>query len=303
MSREGRVAAIRVRYGRLTVRAESVVVVGTGLMAPGIAAACSAAGCSVTIAGRTAECAAAAAHAAGVRAAAIDEAAFGGCDLVVETVLEDLDVKRELYARVEPWLAADAVLATNTSSLAVAELAAQLARPERFAGFHFLNPANATAVVEVIPGPATAEATVATLVELARAMDKLPLVLRRDSPGFIWNRLQMAMLRECIQLLDEGVADLASIDAAVSDGLAPRWLAAGPLATSDLGGSATFRIVAEQLFPHLSATASVSPRLGPGFYAWSDEARAEIAELRAEALAQGRELAQRRRARTPRARE
>jgi len=236
------------------VSVESVVVVGTGAMAPGIAAACAAAGTSVTIAGRDEDRAAAAAEDAGddVRASPIEPAAFAGCDLVIETVVEDITVKRDLLSRIEGWLDAGAIVAPNTSSLPVGSLASALEHPGRLAGFHFLNPAAVTAVVEIVPGPATAPATIELLVELAGRMEKLPLVLRRDYPGFIWNRLQMAMIRECVHLLDEGVADLAAIEAAVSDGLAPRWIAAGPLATSDLGGSATFRIVAEQLtrLPH-----------------------------------------------------
>jgi 3-hydroxybutyryl-CoA dehydrogenase len=274
-----------------------VVVVGTGMMAPGIAAACAAAGASVTIAGRDVARAGIAAERSGegVRAASIEERSFSGCDLVIESVLEDLAVKRDLLSRLEAWLEADAVIATNTSSLPVGSLASALVRPGRLAGFHFLNPAALTTVVEIVPGPATAPGTVELLVGLARRMQKLPLVLRRDYPGFIWNRLQMAMIRECVHLLDEGVADLASIDAAVSDGLAPRWIAAGPLGTSDLGGSNTFRLVAEQLFGQLSSGAAVSESLGPGFYGWTDESTRRVTELRTEALRAGRAFAERRR--------
>jgi 3-hydroxybutyryl-CoA dehydrogenase len=266
-------------------------------MAPGIAAACAAAGASVTIAGRDAARARAAAELAGdrVRAAEIEEDAFAGCDLVIESVLEDLTVKRELLSRLEEWLEPDAVIATNTSSLPVSSLASTLASPARFAAFHFLNPAALTTVVEIVPGPATAPETINLLVDLAGRMQKLPLVLRRDYPGFIWNRLQMAVIRECVHLLDEGVADLAAIDAAVSDGLAPRWIAAGPLGTSDLGGSATFRLVAEQLFGKLSSDSAVSGSLGPGFYRWTDESAGAVKELRAEAIRAGRAFAERRR--------
>ena len=126
-------------------------------MAPEIAAACAAAGMSVRIAGRSAERAEDARRraeglGAHVEAAAIDAPAFAGADLVVETVVEDLEVKRALLARIEPWCPPEAVLATNTSSLRIADIAAPLARPERLAGLHFLKPAHLTAVVEVVPG-------------------------------------------------------------------------------------------------------------------------------------------------------
>ena len=282
------------------------MVVGTGAMAPEIAAACAAAGMSVLIAGRSPErteearrrAAELGAHA---EAAAIEPPAFAGADLVLETVVEDLEVKRALLARIEPWCAAETVLATNTSSLRIADVASQLARPERLAGLHFLKPAHLTAVVEVIPGPRTAPGVVDTLTEVAARMGKAPLMVRADAPGFIWNRIQFAVLRECLHMLEAGIADAADIDAAMSDGLAPRWTAAGPLATADLGGLATFALVAGLLQPHLSDAHEVSPELtrraasGRPFAEWTAAAGAASADLRAAALAQGREIAERRR--------
>jgi 3-hydroxybutyryl-CoA dehydrogenase len=131
-------------------------------------------------------------------------------------------------------------------------------------------------------------------------MGKAPLV-SADVPGFIWNRIQFAVLRECLHMLEQGVADAAAIDAAMSDGLAPRWMAAGPLATADLGGLPTFATVSRGLFPHLAdghgapavledAAASGTP-LAP----WTAGAGDEVARLRADALAAGREIATRRR--------
>jgi hypothetical protein len=92
-------------------------------------------------------------------------------------------INQEVLGTIEAWLPEDAVVATDTS----------------FAGLHFLNPAQLTAVVEVVPGPVTSYGTVGRLVELVRGMSKQPLVLRRDAPGFIWNRIQFAVLRECLQ--------------------------------------------------------------------------------------------------------
>jgi 3-hydroxybutyryl-CoA dehydrogenase len=284
------------------------VVVGTGAMAPEIAAALARAGMPVRIAGRDADRAEAARRAAlghldgagTVEAAAIAPGAFGDAALVVETVVEDAAVKRALLARLEPWCPPGAVLATNTSSLRIADLAAALARPGRFGGLHFLKPAHLTAVVEVVPGPDTDGVTVARLRDVAVAMGKAPLVVRADVPGFIWNRIQFAVLRECLHMLEAGVASAADIDAAVSDGLAPRWMAAGPLATADLGGLRTFAAVAGGLFPELS-DAPDAPELrrraeaGEPFAPWTREAAAEVAALRADALAAGRAIGARRR--------
>ena len=274
-----------------------VVIVGTGRMAPGIAVACRHAGMDVRIAGRDAARAAAAAGEAGVAPAPLARESFDGATLVIETIVEDLAVKRELLARIEQWTAPDTVAATNTSSLSIDALAEALERPERFAGLHFLFPAERTDVVEVIAGSRTAADARELLIALVEGMGKHPLVLRRDIPGFIWNRLQFAVLRECLHLLEEGVADAESIDAAVSDGLAPRWLAGGPLATADLGGLETFRSVARQLFCVLSDAAAVPGRLDGErpFYAWSDTSRDAVSALRADVIATGRELARRRR--------
>jgi 3-hydroxybutyryl-CoA dehydrogenase len=279
-------------------------------MAPEIAAALAAAGLSVVVAGRSAERAERARARAvvllpggpGIDAAKIGAAALADADLVLETVVEEAAVKRDLLSRVEGWCAPEAIIATNTSSLRIADLAAGLRRPERLAGLHFLKPAHLTAVVEVVPGPATAPAVVEALRELAAGMGKAPLVVRRDVAGFVWNRIQFAVLRECLHMLETGIADVADIDAAVSDGLAPRWMAAGPLATADLGGLGTFAAVARELFPLLADTHAVSEELtgragaGAAFAPWTAAPAADVADLRAEALAAGRRIARRRRA-------
>src|SRR5271165_904230 len=223
----------------------SAVVVGTGRMAPGIAAALAQAGEQTAITGRSQERARQAADLAGsgVQARPLEAATFATARLVVETVTEEPAVKAAVYAMIEPWLPGGALLTTNTSGLSITELARGLQRPESFAGLHFLYPADVTPIVEIIAGQATAEMTVSSLRALADLMGKSPIVAHRDVPGFVWNRLQLALLREALWLVEQGVADIATVDAAVSDGLAPRWLAAGPFATVDLGGGDTWSLV------------------------------------------------------------
>lgn len=278
-------------------------------MAPGIARACAEAAADVLVAGRNlahARDAARRASPARVRAASLRPATFAGASLVIETIVEDLPTKQDVLARIEQWVADDAVIASNTSSIPIGAIAEVLARPGRFAGLHFLNPADATRVVEVVSGSLTEESAMDALIDLAGRMGKRALVVRRDRPGFIWNRIQFAVLRECLYLLDEDIADVESIDAAVSDGLAPRWLAAGPLATADLGGLETFARSAAQLFPDLASGSAVSDELGRraagdgGFYEWTAEAREGLEELRRELLAMHRATAARRNELTPR---
>ena len=280
---------------------DTVVIVGTGRVAPGIAASFAAVGCDVAVAGRDEQHAAACAAAAGagVGSGALVPATFAGATLVVETVVEDLAVKQDLLERIEPWLEDEALIVSNTSSLPLDEVGARLRDRTRFAGLHFLHPAHLTRVVEIVAGAETAPRTIDALLQLAARMDKRPIVVRRAVPGYVWNRLQMAMLRECLALVEEGVADAESVDAAVADGLAPRWLAAGPLATADAGGIATFHEVARQLFPAIAS--GVEPpelltraRQSGGLYDWTDDERDALGPVRGDALRHGADIASRR---------
>jgi 3-hydroxybutyryl-CoA dehydrogenase len=288
----------------------SAVVVGTGRMAPGIAAALAQAGARVTVAGRSLDQAVRTAELAGgdVGACALEPAAFRGAQLVVETVTEDAHVKAQVYAQVAPWLGQDALLTTNTSGLSITGLARDLPRPESFAGLHFLYPADVTPIVEIIGGEATSARTVDALSELAARMGKAPIVAHRDVPGFVWNRLQHALLREALWLVDQQVADVATVDAAVSDGLAPRWLAAGPFATVDLGGGDTWSRVAAGLFPYLASDPGLAVILqqrsddGATFYEWDPAALSDVTRLRSHAIVASRDLAAERRQLTPAAR-
>lgn len=289
-----------------------VAVLGTGAMAPEIAVACAGAGYETLILGRDAARAEAAAEwcrtfvtDATVTSGLIDEPQLSGVDLVIETIVEDLAVKHDVLARVEAWCTPGTPIVTNTSSLTIARLAECLQRPDHFAGLHFLKPAHLTGVVEVIPGPDTGAEVIAVLRHFVDTLGKTPLNVRRDVPGFIWNRIQFAVLRECLHMVDQGVADPADIDAAVCDGLAPRWVAAGPLATADLGGLKTFRRVSAQLFPHLARETDVSDELtrraddGGRFAPWTAGDAEAVAALRAHALEAGRRIAAERREISP----
>ena len=134
-------------------------------------------------------------------------------DAAIEAVVEDLDIKRRVFAELEVRLGPGALLATNTSSLSVDELASGLKHPERFCGFHFFNPVHRMPLVEVVRGERTSDRTLVTAVALARRLGKTPVVVR-DAPGFVVNRVLMPYLREAMVLLEEGFA-LTEIDAAM----------------------------------------------------------------------------------------
>ncbi|MDQ3782612.1 MAG: 3-hydroxyacyl-CoA dehydrogenase [Actinomycetota bacterium] len=181
-----------------------------------------------------------------VAASSLDELAEVG--LVIEAVVERLDVKRELFAKLEALVAADAVLATNTSSLSVTAIAAGLDHPQRVVGMHFFNPAPVMALVEVVSGDATAAAVADTTAATATAWGKTP-VHCTSTPGFIVNRVARPFYGEALRLLAEGAADAATIDAVVTEAGGFRM---GPFALMDLVGLdvnlAVSRSVYEQTF-------------------------------------------------------
>jgi 3-hydroxybutyryl-CoA dehydrogenase len=190
------------------------------------------------------------------------EEALEGADLVIETIVEEAEPKRKVLARAEELAAHDAFLTTNTSSLPLAALAEDLSRPDRFAGLHFLNPPELVELVEVVGTERTAPEVLETLVDWMEELGKAPIVVRRDVPGFVANRLQYALLREAYSLVDGGVCSFADVDRAVSHGLGARWAAIGPFETMDLAGLDVHAAVAANLWPELANETEPSPSIG-----------------------------------------
>jgi len=154
-----------------------------------------------------------------------------GADLVVEAVIEDLQVKKELLQKAEQHLSDTAWLCTNTSSLSIAALSSGLKHPERFGGLHFFNPAPLMPLIEVVPGIQSGVDFVDAMEELMVAWGKIP-VLARDTPGFIVNKVARPFYSEAIKLYEEGVASIAEIDAAVKS----MGFRMGPFELTDLIG-------------------------------------------------------------------
>jgi 3-hydroxybutyryl-CoA dehydrogenase len=153
-------------------------------------------------------------------------------DLVIESIVEELPVKREHFARLDDVVQEQAIFATNTSTLTVAELAAATRRPERFVGLHFFNPVHAMKLVEVAPALRTAPETVEACMGFARQLGKLP-VLVADSTGYIVNRLLVPYIVDAIACLERGLGAIADIDAAMQNGANHPM---GPLALADFIG-------------------------------------------------------------------
>ncbi len=157
---------------------------------------------------------------------------LAGCALVVEAVPETFEIKADLFRRLDALLPADALLASNTSSISITRLAATTKRPDRFIGMHFMNPVPLMVLVEVIRGHLTSDATTAATMDLAKKLGKTPVEVH-DAPGFVANRILMPMINEAVFALHEGVGTKESIDAVMKLGMNHPM---GPLTLADFIG-------------------------------------------------------------------
>lgn len=164
------------------------------------------------------------------------EQAVSGADVVQENGPEDLGFKRELWATVEQAVAPTALLLSSTSGIKATAQAKNLNDPGRIVVGHPFNPPHLVPLVEVVPGEQTDQSTVDEVVAFYRALGKQPLVLRKEVPGFVANRLQAALFQECVHLVAEGVVAMDDLDAVVTNSIGLRWAAAGPFLTFHLGG-------------------------------------------------------------------
>jgi len=172
-----------------------------------------------------------------------------GADIVIEATSEDLSVKQDVLGAISR--ATGALIASNTSTFRAGVLEGFVEQPERFVLTHFFNPADVVPLVEVIRAPSTAADTVQTVLDLLHRLGKRPVVAG-DVEGFIANRLQAAVLREALSLVDQGLASPEDVDAVVRHGLGPRWSVAGPVGVADLGGLDVWQAVCAQVFPTLN---------------------------------------------------
>ena len=179
-----------------------------------------------------------------------------GCDLAVESLPEDMELKTRLLRAVAS-ASPDAVLASNTSSIPISALGEAVGVPERVVGTHYLNPPLLMPPVELVAGSGTDPALVSRLHATLVALGKLPIVVRKDVPGFIWNRLQFALVRECVWLVENGVASAEDVDTVMREGLARRWRHVGPMRAITLGGVDTWNRAGRNIVPELSTVTAL----------------------------------------------
>jgi 3-hydroxybutyryl-CoA dehydrogenase len=207
---------------------------------------------------------------------------LAGCDFVIESVVEDLQAKREVFDEIESVAGAKTPIASNTSAIPVSVLQKGRKRPVRFIGMHWAEPCHLTRFLEVVRGEETDDATVEATVALGRAAGKEPSLVRKDVEGFIVNRIGYAMFREAFWLLENGVADVETIDRSFSNALSVWANVAGPFRWMDLTGIPAYAAVMERLWPKLSCETKVPKRMrelvasgakgignGRGFYSYT----------------------------------
>ncbi len=196
-----------------------------------------------------------------VRGSTNFELSVGDADFVVESVAESLDLKREVFARLDAAARSTAILSTNTSGLSITQIASGTRRPDRVVVTHFWNPPPLVPLVEIVGSPETSEETISIARGLMVRIGKTPVVLKKDVPGFIGNRLQFALLREALYIVEQGIASLEDVDTACRMSFGRRLPATGPLESADLGGLDVFLAISEYLMKDLCRSGEASSLL------------------------------------------
>jgi 3-hydroxybutyryl-CoA dehydrogenase len=218
-------------------------------------------------------------------------------DLVIEAVFEDLTLKRTIFAQLDALCPRRTILSSNTSTLMPGSIASATQRPDRILVTHYFNPPYLLPLVEVVPGQQTSEETTRTVHQFLTRLGKRPVLVRKEIPGFIGNRLQMALVREALSLVEHGVATAEDVDTVIRSSFGRRLAAAGVFEIFDIAGWDLVRSIAMNLLPDIESSRDVSPLLdrmvkdgelgvkaGKGFYRWTEESANALRQRIASAL-------------------
>lgn len=182
-------------------------------------------------------------------------------DLIIECIVEKMEAKIAFWKEVEKLVSRDTILASNTSGLSIDTMSEDLTFKDRFIGMHWWNPPHLIPLVELIRGKETRDEVVSALEELCEMLHKKSVVVLKDAPGFIGNRLQFALFREALKIYEEGIGSIEDIDKAMKYGPGFRYGVIGPFETADLGGLDTFYSICSYLFSELSQETEVPETL------------------------------------------
>jgi 3-hydroxybutyryl-CoA dehydrogenase len=207
-----------------------------------------------------------------------------GADFVSENVVENAAVKQELFVELEGLCAQNAVLSTNTSGIPITTVQAQCARPQRVVGMHWWNPPHIVPLVEIVQGAQTSDEVAQFAYDVCLHLNKRPVMVKKDVPGFIGNRLQLALVRECLWLVENGVASPEDVDVAIQCGYGFRLPVLGPLRSNDFAGLDVILRIADYLLKEISdakeppdilktlvAQGHLGAKTGKGWYDYPDD--------------------------------
>ena len=222
----------------------------------------------------------------------IDSDLVKNADLVIEAVFEDMKIKRETFAKLEARCRPDTIFCTNSSVMSPSEISAELKHRERFVGTHFWNPGHMIPLVEVVKSDASDHETAQTVMEVLRSVGKKPVLCRKDVPGFIANRMQHALWREAISIVEHGIADAATVDEAVRYSFGLRLPQLGPMENAYMVGTDLTYNIHDYILKDLEDYHEPSPLLrqlrdegkigfktGEGFQKWTPD---QVAQSNAE---------------------
>lgn len=181
-----------------------------------------------------------------------DKKVFADADLIIEAIVEKMDIKQDYWRKVEEIAREDAIFATNTSGLSINGICEKVKNKGRFIGMHWWNPPHIIPLIELIKADDTADDTVNLLKQLVDNIGKKSVVVLKDANGFIGNRLQFAVYREALKIVEDGIATVEDVDNAMKYGPGFRYPVLGPFETADLGGLDTFYFISSYLFNELS---------------------------------------------------
>jgi 3-hydroxybutyryl-CoA dehydrogenase len=210
--------------------------------------------------------------------------AVAGADVVIEAAFENLTLKQELFRGMDRAAPPHAILASNTSTLLPGALASATHRPDKVLVAHYFNPPYLLPLVELVRHDGTSDETVRVMFDLLTKAGKSPVILRKEAPGFIGNRLQAALFREALSIVEQGIASAADVDTVIKNGFGRRLAAAGVFEIWEIAGWDLVMAICENLFPSLESGSAVSrvlkekvdrgdlgTKTGKGFYEWTPE--------------------------------
>ena len=264
-----------------------VMIVGSGVMGRGISAVFAGAGLETVVYRHTPKAGIALPDGVRLTTTLPDDPP----DLIVESVYEEFDLKVEVFQRLEAAYGDAVILASNTSGLPLEDMAAALSRPHRFLGMHYFMPADVSPLVEVVPVAATDEDVVRRVVDVLARAGREALLVSRPVVGYLWNRLQHAILHEAYHLIEGGIVSPEDIDKVAKRLFGPRFCVTGLIETKDIGGLKTHVKAQHAIVPHLNPSRTPSAILdrmidrgetgleaGRGFYDWRGRDAAAVAE-------------------------